>query len=83
MTIEEAKQIVKRYAPTSRMTIMYNNTPLKLRNGKLSITYFGDDFEAWNEYFERYVIAHKQEVIDYYQAQELIYNDKMKNYKYK
>lgn len=72
MTIEDARKIVSKYMPTSRMTIMYNNTPLKLRNGKLSVTYYGNDSESWNEYYEQYVIAHKQEVIDYYQARETI-----------
>ena len=83
MTLEDARKIVSMYMPTSRMTIMYNNTPLKLRNGKLSVTYWGNDFESWNEYYERYVETHRQEVIDYYQAQEIIYQDKMKNYQYK
>ena len=83
MTIEDARKIVSKYMPASRMAIMYKNTPLKLRNGKLSVTYWDNDFEYWNEFFEQYVKKHKQEVIDYYQAQELIYKEKMKNYQYK
>ena len=83
MTIEDTRQIVSKYMPGSRMAIMYNNTPLKLRNGKLSVTYWGNDFESWNEFFEQYVLTHKQEVIDYYHAQEIIFQHKMKNYQYK
>ena len=83
MTLEDAQQIVRKYMPTSRMVIMYNNTPLKLRNGKLSVTYLGDNSEAWNDFYEQYVVAHKQDVIEYYQAKEIIYQYKIKNYQYK
>ena len=82
MTLTEAKQLVSKYGRNSKMNVIYNESPLKLVNGKLVVNYLPSNIEAgsWSPELEEYVKTHKAEVIKYFQAREIVFQDSLKAY---
>ena len=82
MTLTEAKQIVSKYGRNSLMSILYNESPLKLINNKLIVNYLQNNLTdgSWSQQLEQYTIEHKDEIIEYFQAQEIIYKYSLAKY---
>lgn len=82
MTLTEAKQLVSKYGRNSKMNVIYNESPLKLVNGKLVVNYLPSNIEdgSWSPELEEYVKTHKAEVIKYFQAREIVFQDSLKAY---
>lgn len=82
MTLTEAQQIISKYCRNSKMSILYNDSPLKLVNGKLTVNYLPSNIEdgSWSSQLEEYTLEHKHEIIDYFQAQEVIFEHSLAEY---
>ena len=83
MTLTEAKQLVSKYGRNSKMNVIYNESPLKVINGnKLEVNYLPSNIEngSWSPELEEYVEKHKAEVIEYFQAQEVIFQHSLEEY---
>lgn len=82
MDIKEAKQIVGKYKRNSKMGILYCESPLKLVNDKLTVNYLPSNIEdgSWSQQLEEYTKNHKAEVIEYFNAQEVIFEHGLKEY---
>ena len=83
MTLTEAKQIVSKYGRNSLMSILYNESPIKLVNwNKLVVNYLPSNIEdgSWSSQLEEYVKTHKTEIIEYFQAQGIVFQDSLKAY---
>ena len=81
MNLEEAQQIVAKYGRNSFMSILYNESPLKIINGnKLVVNYLQSNIDdgSWSQQFEDYVKTHKHEIIEYFQAQEVLFQHGLK-----
>ena len=83
MTLTTAQQIVSKYGRNSKMNVIYNESPLKVINGnKLTVNYLPSNIDdgSWSQQLEEYVETHKAEVIEYFQAQEVIFQHGLKEY---
>ena len=83
MDITTAKQIVSKYGRNSKMSILYNESPLKVINGnKLEVNYLPSNLTdgSWSPELEEYVKTHKAAIIEYFQAQEVIFHDSLAKY---
>ena len=82
MTLTTAQQIVSKYGRNSKINVIYNDAPLKLVNGKLVVNYLPSNIEdgSWSQQFEEYTEKHKTEIIEYFQAQEVIFQHGLKEY---
>ena len=83
MTLTEAKQLVSKYGRNSKMNVIYNESPLKLVNGnKLTVNYLPSNIDdgSWSPELEEYVIEHKAAIIEYFQAQEVIFQHSLAEY---
>ena len=83
MDLETAKQIVSKYGRNSKISILYNYAPLKVINGnKLTVNYLPSNIDdgSWSQQLEEYVETHKAEVIEYFKAMEVIFQDRLKEY---
>ena len=82
MTLTTAQQIVSKYNRNSKMSILYNESPLKLLNGKLTVNYLPSNIEdgSWSQQLEEYTKTHKVEIIEYFKAQEVIFQHGLKEY---
>ena len=82
MTLTTAQQIVAKYGRNSKMSIMYNESPIKLVNGKLVVNYLPSNIEdgSWSQQLEEYTEKHKQEIIEYFNAQEILFQHGLTEY---
>ena len=83
MDIKTAKQIVSKYGRNSKMSILYNYAPLKVINGnKLTVNYLPSNIEdgSWSPELEEYTEKHKNEIIEYFNAREVIFQHGLKEY---
>lgn len=83
MDITEAKQLVSKYGRNSFMSILYNESPLKLINGnKLTVNYLPSNLTdgSWSTQLEEYTESHKTEVIEYFKAREIVFQDSLEEY---
>ena len=82
MDLTTAKQIIGKYKRNSKMSMLYNDAPLKLVNGKLVVNYLPSHIEdgSWSKQLEEYTEKHKTEIIQYFQAQEVIFQHGLKEY---
>ena len=83
MDITEAKQIVSKYGRNSKMSILYNESPLKLINGnKLEVNYLPSNLTdgSWSPELEEYTIEHKAAIIEYFNAREIIFEHSLAKY---
>jgi hypothetical protein len=82
MDITEAKQIVSKYGRNSFMSILYNESPLKLINGKLTVNYLPSNIEdgSWSPKWESYIRDNKIEIIEYFKAREVIFEHSLAEY---
>ena len=82
MTLTIAKQIVGKYGRNSKMSILYNESPLKLGNGKLTVNYLQSNIfdGSWNSELEEYTESHKADVIQYFHAREIVFEYSLAEY---
>ena len=82
MTLTTAQQIVSKYGRNSFMSILYNESPLKVVNGKLVVNYLPSNIfdGSWNSELEEYTESHKAEIIQYFKAREIVFEDSLKAY---
>ena len=83
MDIKTAKQIVSKYGRNSKMSILYNYAPLKVINGnKLEVNYLPSNLTdgSWSPELEEYVKTNKAAIIEYFNAQEIIFQHGLKEY---
>ena len=82
MDLKAAQQIIKKYGRNSKMSILYNESPLKLINEKLTVNYLQSNIEdgSWSPKWEEYIMDHKAEIIQYFQAQEVIFQHGLAEY---
>ena len=82
MTLTIAKQIVSKYGRNSKMSILYNESPLKFVNGKLVVNYLPSNIfdGSWSQQLEEYTEKHKAEIIEYFKAREIVFQDSLKAY---
>ena len=82
MDITIAKQIVSKYGRNSFMSILYNESPLKLVNGKLVVNYLQSHIEdgSWSSQLEEYCESHKAEIIQYFKAREIVFQYSLAEY---
>lgn len=83
MTLTEAQQIVAKYKRNSLISILYNEAPIKIINdNKLEVNYLDSNINdgSWSPKWEDYIIKHKAEIIEYFKAQEVIFQHGLKEY---
>ena len=82
MDIKTAKQIIGRYGRNSKMSILYNESPLKVINGKLVVNYLQSHIEdgSWSSELEEYSKTHKADVIQYFQARGIVFEHSLAEY---
>ena len=82
MDIKTAKQIIGKYGRNSKISMLYNDAPLKLVNGKLVVNYLPSHIEddSWSPELEEYTEKHKAEIIEYFKAREIVFQDSLKAY---
>ena len=83
MTLKTAQQIVSKYGRNSKMSIIYNESPLKVINGnKLTVNYLPSNIEdgSWSPELEEYVKTNKAAIIEYFKAMEVIFQHGLKEY---
>lgn len=83
MDIKTAQQLVAKYGRNSKISILYNESPLKLVNGnKLTVNYLDSNIEdgSWSSQLEEYTMEHKADVIEYFKAREVIFQHSLAEY---
>ena len=83
MDLETAQQIVSKYGRNSKMSILYNESPLKVINGnKLEVNYLPSNLTdgSWSPELEEYVKTNKAAIIEYFKAREIVFQHSLAEY---